>query len=73
MNVLIIRYRLNCRLRVIKTKTDKNQYRIFIQTDSMNTLRGIVTPYMVLSMLYKLAPRLSSASQQFKSDNYLIS
>ena len=59
----------------MKTKTGQNQYRIFIQTDSMNILRGIVTPYMVPSMLYKLASRLSgtaAASQQFKPDNYLI-
>jgi hypothetical protein len=44
MNILIIRYRLNCKLRVLKTKTGQNQYRIFIKTDSMDILRGIVTP-----------------------------
>jgi len=46
MNVLIIRYRLECTLRVRR----KNQYRIYIRQSSMS----IVTPYFHSSMLYKI-------------------
>ena len=50
MNVLMIRYRLECTLRFYK----KNQYRIYIRQDSMSILRTIVTPYFHSSMLYKI-------------------
>lgn len=50
MNVLIIRYQLNCTLR-FQTPT---QPRIYIREGSMKNLRGIVEPYMFSSMLYKL-------------------
>jgi hypothetical protein len=50
MNVLIIRYRLECTLRIHAP----TQYRIYIRQRSMGSLRTIVSPYMALSMLYKL-------------------
>jgi hypothetical protein len=50
MNVLIIRYQLNCTLR-FHTPT---QPRIYIREGSMGKLRGIVEPYMFSSMMYKL-------------------
>ena len=49
MNVLIIRYRLNCTLR------KHGEYnRIYIREGSMPLLRSIVRPYFHDSMLYKL-------------------
>jgi hypothetical protein len=51
MNVLIIRYRLNCTLR-FHTET---QPRIYIREGSMSLLRTIVIPYMHTSMLYKIS------------------
>lgn len=50
MNVLIIKYQLNCTLR-FHTPT---QPRIYIRESSMKKLRGIVEPYMFSSMMYKL-------------------
>jgi hypothetical protein len=50
MNVLIIRYGLNCTLQ----KRKDNQYRIYIASSSMPLLRSIVTPYIHSSMMYKL-------------------
>jgi hypothetical protein len=50
MNVLIIRYGLNCTLQ----KRKENQYRIYILSSSMPLLRSIVSPYMHSSMMYKL-------------------
>lgn len=52
MNVLIIRYGLNCTLQ--KKKKRDNQYRIYIISSSMPLLRSIVTPYIHSSMMYKL-------------------
>jgi len=50
MNVLMIRYRLNCTIRV----HNKSKYRIYINQSSMALLVKIVSPYMHYSMLYKL-------------------
>lgn len=50
INVLIIRYRLNCTLRF----HSPTQPRIYIRESSIGKLRGIVEPYMFSSMLYKL-------------------
>jgi hypothetical protein len=50
MNVLIIRYELDCTLR-FHTPT---QPRIHIKQNSMPKLRRIVRPYMCQSMMYKL-------------------
>jgi hypothetical protein len=50
MNVLIIKYRLECTLRFYP----KNQYRIYIKQSSMPILRSIVISFMTKSMLYKI-------------------
>lgn len=50
MNVLIIKYRLECTLRTHR----KNQYRIYIRQSSMPLLQNIVRSHMHSSMLYKL-------------------
>ena len=62
INVLIIRYRLECTLRVHRT----NQYRIYIRQTSMPSLLNIVSPYMHPSMLYKLKSSLSNSSNRIK-------
>lgn len=49
MNVLMIKYRINCGLH-----THKGTYRIYITKDSMPELRRIIKPHMINSMLYKL-------------------
>lgn len=56
INVLILRYGLDCTLQ----KKRDNQYRIYIRSSSMPLLRSIVTPYMHCSMLYKLGVRKDS-------------
>jgi hypothetical protein len=53
INVLIIRYELDCTLRIINK--DKKQYRIYIKKTSLPKLIKIVKPYIHTSMLYKLA------------------
>ena len=53
MNVLIIRYRLQCVLR-LKQRNGKTEYLIYIRQASMPLLRSIVTLYMHPSMYYKL-------------------
>jgi len=50
MNVLMIKYQLDCTLREHRA----NQYRIYIREGSMERLRAIVLPHMDYSMLYKL-------------------
>lgn len=50
MNVLMIRYNVDCTLR-FHTQT---QPRIYIKQRSMYTIRELVKPYMVKSMLYKI-------------------
>lgn len=51
MNVLIIRYGLNC---TFQKKKRPNQFSIYILSGSMPLLRSIVSPYMHHSMMYKL-------------------
>lgn len=50
INVLIIRYRVECTIRVPK----KNQYRIYTRERSVPLIRQIVKPHMCASMVYKL-------------------
>ena len=50
INVLMIRYRLDCWLR----NHTQTQPRIYISQSSMPLLRIIVTPYFHPSMLYKI-------------------
>ena len=54
MNVLIIRYNLECKIR-LKKQNQKIEYMIYISQSSMSTLRTIVTPYFHSSMLYKIS------------------
>jgi len=54
MNVIMIRYRLNCKIREKRQSNNKIEYMILIRQDSMALLRTIVKPYMHSSMLYKL-------------------
>jgi len=62
INVLIIKYRLECSLRAHR----KNQYRIYIRQCSMPSLFNIVSPFMHSSMLYKLKSGLSNPSNRNK-------
>jgi len=50
MNVLLIRYNIDCTLR-FHTQT---QPRIYVRQRSMHIVRELVKPYMVKSMLYKI-------------------
>jgi hypothetical protein len=54
MNVLMVRYRLECNLRLKRRQNNKIEYMIYISQSSMPLLRTIVTPYFHPSMLYKL-------------------
>lgn len=58
MNVLIVRYGLNCTLQKKKRKVNV-QYRIYISSSSMPLLKSIVSPYMHPSMMYKLGTAVS--------------
>lgn len=53
INVLIIRYDIECTLRK-RSKNPITGYRIYIRERSMVKLITIIKPYMVDSMLYKL-------------------
>ena len=53
MNVLIIRHRLECSLRLHR-QNNKNGYEIYIRQRSIPLLRTIVNPYLHPSMLYKV-------------------
>jgi len=62
INVLIIKFRLECILRTYR----QNKYRIYIRQGSMASLLNIVSPYMHPSMLYKLKSALSNTSNRKK-------
>jgi len=66
MNVLIIRYRLKCTLRLKKRQNNKIEYTIYISQSSMPSLLNIVSPFMHSSMLYKLKSALSKSSNRQK-------
>ena len=53
MNVLIIRYRLECTIH-LKKQNQKVEYLIYIREGSMALLRSIVIPYLHSPMYYKL-------------------
>ena len=61
MNVLIIRYRLECGLH-LKRQNQKIEYMIYIRQASMPLLRTIVTPYFHPSMYYKIKFTASTAA-----------
>jgi hypothetical protein len=54
MNVLMVRYRLECNLRLKRRQNNKIEHTIYISQSSIPLLRTIVTPYFHPSMLYKL-------------------
>jgi hypothetical protein len=62
MNVLIIRYKLECILRYYKRSNQKIEYMIYIRHSSMALLLTIVKSYMHPSMLYKLENRSATSS-----------
>ena len=51
MNVLIIRYRLECTIH-LKRQNQKVEYLIYIREGSMALLRSIVIPFMHPSSMY---------------------
>jgi len=61
INVLIIKFTLECSLH-----SHKNKYRIYIRQGSMAPLFNIVSSYMHSSMLYKLKSALSKPSNRKK-------
>jgi len=62
INVLMIRYRLDCTCHFYNT----TQPRIYIIQHSMASLLNIVSPFMHSSMLYKLKSALSNPSNRKK-------
>ena len=60
MNVLIIRYRLECKIRLKKRQNNQISHMIYIRQGSMPSLLNIVSPFMHSSMLYKLKYSLVS-------------
>ena len=54
MNVLMIRYRLECTIHLKRGQSQKVEYLIYIREGSMALLRSIVIPYLHSSMYYKL-------------------
>ena len=54
MNVLMIRYRLECTIHLKTRQSQKVEYLIYIREGSMALLRSIVIPYLHSSMYYKL-------------------
>ena len=54
MNVLMIRYRLECTIHLKRRQNQKIEYLIYIKHCSMPLLRTIVIPYMSPSMYYKI-------------------
>jgi len=59
INVLIIKYQLECTLRY----NSPTRPRIYIKNKSMKILRSIILPYMHPSILYKIIPRDPCQSQ----------
>lgn len=54
INVLMVRYRLECNIREYRRSNGKLEFMIYIRHGSMPLLRTIVKPYMHPSMLYKI-------------------
>src|SRR5437660_5029420 len=65
MNVLMIRYRLECTIH-LKRKNNKITHMIYIRQGSMPSLLNIVSPFMHSYMLYKLKSSLSNPSNRNK-------
>ncbi len=54
MNVLMIRYSLECTIHIKRRPSQKIEYLIYIKERSMPHLRSIVAPYFDSSMVYKI-------------------
>lgn len=54
MNVLMIRYRLECTIHLKRRQNQKIEYLIYIRQGSIPLLRSIVSSYLHPSMYYKL-------------------
>jgi hypothetical protein len=54
MNVLMVRYKLDCNIREHRRSSGKVEHMVYIKHGSMPILRTIVKSYMYPSMLYKL-------------------
>ena len=54
MNVLMVRYGLECSLTFYHSRSNQKLYRIRIPKKSMDTLRNLVFPHMVPSLYYKI-------------------
>lgn len=61
MNVLMIRYRLECNIRIKKRRNGKIEHMIFIRQRSMSLLRTIVNPFFHPSMYYKILNELAKS------------
>jgi hypothetical protein len=54
MNVLMIRYSLDCTIHIKRRPSQKIEHLIYIKERSMPRLRTIVAPYFHSSMVYKI-------------------
>lgn len=54
MNVLMIRYSLECTIHIKRRPSQKIEHLIYIKERSMPHLRTIVAPYLHSSMAYKI-------------------
>src|SRR3954452_8741452 len=63
MNILMIRYRFNCKLR----KHGSNHNRIYISQHSIRQLQIIVQPFMSSSMIYKISKKIADSSLDTKN------
>lgn len=71
INVLIIRYRLECGLH-LKRQNQKIEYMIYIRQASMPLLRTIVAPYFHPSMYYKIkfTPSTAPGTRSYSTTSY---
>lgn len=56
INVLIIKYNLNCTIRNKTKPSGKTVARIYLPASEMQKLRSIVSPHIISSMQYKINP-----------------
>ena len=56
INVLIVKYNLNCTLRTKKNPSGKIVSRIYFPASEMEKLRVIVSTHIIPSMSYKITP-----------------
>jgi hypothetical protein len=68
MNVLMIRYRLECNIRIKERRNGKIEHMILIRERSMPLLRTIVYPFFHPSMYYKILPVRSKSSEVYNKN-----